>query len=143
MTRWLPDTPSPLPVYPFTQIGVGGVVLNSKGEVLMVVEKTSPLPMFQGSWKLPGGLADPGEDFAETVLREVREETGVTGSLEGVVSLRHSHGFRFGQGGIYVVVKMQADNETIAVDKKELLDARWMTYEEMESRVAESGQPLD
>ena len=101
MTRWLPDTPSPLPKYGFTQIGVGGVVLNSKNEVLMVVERTSPLAMFQGSWKLPGGLADPGEDFAKTVLREVCEETGVTGSLEGVVSLRHTHGLRFGQGDMY------------------------------------------
>jgi 8-oxo-dGTP pyrophosphatase MutT (NUDIX family) len=143
LTQWLPESPSSLPLYGFTQIGVGGVVVNAAGAVLMVVERVSPLPMFQGCWKLPGGLADPGEDFAETVLREVREETGVTGSLDGVVSLRHSHGFRFGQGDIYVVVKMKADNETITVDTKELQDARWMTYEEMESRVAESGQPLD
>lgn len=33
-------------------------------DVLMVVEKFSPAAAFQGSWKLPGGLADPGEHFA-------------------------------------------------------------------------------
>ena len=33
LTLWLPASPSPLPVYGFTQIGVGGVVVNSKGEV--------------------------------------------------------------------------------------------------------------
>ena len=59
--------PSPLPKYAFTQIGVGGVVVNGHGEVLMVQEKVSPLPIYQGTWKLPGGLADPGEDFAQTV----------------------------------------------------------------------------
>ena len=59
-----------------------------------VVERVSPIAQLQGSWKLPGGLADPGEDFADTVAREVREETGVQGKLEGIVSLRHSHGFR-------------------------------------------------
>ena len=97
LTRWLPSTPSSLPVYGFTQIGVGGVVVNAAGHVLMVVEKVSPMAQMQGQWKLPGGLADPGEDFGDTVAREVREETGVRAALEGVVSLRHSHGYRFGQ----------------------------------------------
>eukprot|EP00930_Biecheleria_cincta_P085272 TRINITY_DN74671_c0_g1_i1.p1 TRINITY_DN74671_c0_g1~~TRINITY_DN74671_c0_g1_i1.p1 ORF type:complete len:460 (+),score=64.09 TRINITY_DN74671_c0_g1_i1:66-1445(+) len=137
LTRWLPDTPSSLPKYSFTQIGVGGIVLNSKGEVLMVQERVSPIPQFQGSWKLPGGLADPGEDFAETVAREVQEETGVTGSLSGVVSIRHSHGFRFSQGDIYVVVKMQATTEEITLDPHELLDAQWMSAEVIESLVAD------
>ena len=42
----------------------------------MVQERVSPNPRMQGSWKLPGGLAEPGEEFAQTVAREVREETG-------------------------------------------------------------------
>ena len=71
LTRWLPQSPSPLPPYAFTQIGVGGVVLNSAGEVLMVVEKVSGTAVSQGCWKLPGGLADPGEDFGVTAAREV------------------------------------------------------------------------
>lgn len=29
-------------------------------------------PSLQGAWKVPGGLADPGEDFATTAIREVR-----------------------------------------------------------------------
>ena len=80
-----------------SSLPTGGVVVNSKGEVLMVVEKFSPAAAYQGCWKLPGGLADPGEHFVDTVAREVREETGVVGELSGVVSLRHSHNFRFGQ----------------------------------------------
>ena len=32
-------------------VGVGGVVLNSRGEVLMVQERVSPMAAFQGSWK--------------------------------------------------------------------------------------------
>jgi len=143
MTKWMLATRSPLPKYGFTQIGVGGIVLNSRDEVLMVVEKTSPLARFQGSWKLPGGLADPGEDFAETVLREVREETGVTGSLEGVVSLRHTHGVRYGQGDIYVLAKLRADKEEIVLDENELLAAEWMSRERIQSLVVDQGQPLD
>jgi 8-oxo-dGTP pyrophosphatase MutT (NUDIX family) len=76
-------------------------VVNAAGEILMVQERVSPLPQYQGTWKLPGGLADPGEDFADTVVREVQEETGVTAELSGLVSLRHMHGVRFGQSDLY------------------------------------------
>ncbi|CAJ1329570.1 unnamed protein product [Effrenium voratum] len=157
LTQWLASTPNMLPRFSFTQIGVGGVVLNSKGEILMVQERVSPLPDFQGSWKLPGGLADPGEDFADTVLREVKEETGVTATLlggllqiasdkasslgisyQGLVSLRHSHGVRFGQGDIYVIVKLQAVNETIQIDEVELSDAKWMSEEAIKALVSDT-----
>lgn len=139
MTRWLPtDTESKLPLYGFTQIGVGGVVVNSRGEVLMVQERVSPVPKLQGSWKLPGGLADPGEDFADTVAREVREETGIVATGHRISSLRHSHGYRFGQGDIYVVVVMataEGASEEIQMDPSELMGARWMAPDEIESRV--------
>lgn len=141
LTRWLPQhVPNPLPLYAFTQIGVGGVVVNRSGQVLMVQERVSPLPLFQGSWKLPGGLADPGEDFADTVAREVREETGVAASLVGVVSIRHSHGFRFGQGDLYVLVKLLADRDDITMDHRELQDARWMSPDTIQSLVASPEQ---
>ena len=137
LTRWLPATPSPLPRYGFTQIGVGGVVVNGRGEVLMVVERVSPLARMQGSYKLPGGLSDPGEDFAQTVAREVLEETGVATELDGVVSLRHAHGRRFDQGDLYVIVRLRATAEEITIDEAELAEARWMSREEIE-RIVET-----
>ena len=33
--------------------------------VLMAQERVSPMPRMQGAWKLAGGLAERGEDFAE------------------------------------------------------------------------------
>ena len=36
----------------------------------------------QGLWALPKGLIDPGETGAETAVREVYEETGLSGRLE-------------------------------------------------------------
>jgi len=37
----------------------------------------------EGVWALPKGLIDAGEPAADTALREVREETGVDGRLDG------------------------------------------------------------
>ena len=88
----------------------------------------------QGSWKLPGGLADPGEDFATTVAREVEEEVGVKAELDGVVSLRHAHGRRFGQGDLYVIVRLRATSDAIHLDERELMAARWMGLDEIRSR---------
>ncbi|GGS65155.1 hypothetical protein GCM10010156_25110 [Planobispora rosea] len=45
-------------------------------------------PPGEGLWSVPGGRVEPGESDAEAVVREVREETGLTvavGRLAGTV----------------------------------------------------------
>ncbi|MES2747116.1 MAG: NUDIX domain-containing protein [Bacteroidota bacterium] len=49
----------------------GGLVYNKKGEVLFIFRN--------GKWDLPKGGIEKGEEISETALREVEEETGVTG----------------------------------------------------------------
>ena len=43
LTRWLPDGPSQLPANASTQVGVGAVVVNDDGGVLLVQEAVGPL----------------------------------------------------------------------------------------------------
>lgn len=52
------------------KVDVRGVVFR-EGRVLLVEEKLDG-----NRWTLPGGWADPGESAAESVVREVWEETG-------------------------------------------------------------------
>ena len=49
----------------------GGLVYNENGEVLFIFRN--------GKWDLPKGGTEKGEDIEETAIREVEEETGVTG----------------------------------------------------------------
>ena len=51
--------------------GTAAIILNERGEVLLQQRGDD------GKWGLPGGGMDPGEDPAETVVREVWEETGL------------------------------------------------------------------
>ncbi len=51
------------------KVDVRGVVFDGS-TVLLVKERVD------GRWSLPGGWADPGETAGESVVREVREESG-------------------------------------------------------------------
>jgi ADP-ribose pyrophosphatase YjhB (NUDIX family) len=54
------------------------VVLNDNREVLLVKRKNEPE---KGKWCLPIGFAELGETIAEAAVRELQEETGVTGRI--------------------------------------------------------------
>ncbi len=38
-----------------------------------------------GRWTLPKGIIEPGEDPEQAALREIREETGISGVIESVI----------------------------------------------------------
>lgn len=53
---------------------MGALIL--KGQSILLVERArEPL---KGWWSLPGGVLEPGELLRDAVIREVREETGLT-----------------------------------------------------------------
>ena len=60
---------------------VTAVVVNDRGEILL--QKRSD----NGLWALPGGAMDIGEFIRETVIREVKEETGLDVEPLGLVGI--------------------------------------------------------
>jgi len=64
------------------EFSAGAVVVRRlKGRWWLAAIRPGGKP--EGTWALPKGQIAPGDSAADTALREVAEETGVEGSLEG------------------------------------------------------------
>jgi ADP-ribose pyrophosphatase YjhB (NUDIX family) len=72
-----PTAPKPNRIVP----AVTAVVENAAGELLLHRRVDNEL------WGLPGGAVELGESVAQTVVREVKEETGLDVALTGLVGV--------------------------------------------------------
>jgi len=61
---------------------VAVLVLNSKDQLLLVKRSVEPA---KGTWCLPGGFIEVDESIEEAAVRELEEETGIKGEIEGLV----------------------------------------------------------
>ena len=52
-------------------VAAGAIVLNDRGEVLLIKDDR------RNSWTFPGGIVEEGEGLLDGVKREVLEETGI------------------------------------------------------------------
>ena len=69
------------------RLSAKAVVLDGDGRLLLL-ECTDPDRPHLRWWELPGGGVEPGEDEVDALVREVREETGLTVSRAQVGPLQ-------------------------------------------------------
>lgn len=99
----------------------------SEGRLLMVQEGKEGC---HGMWGLPGGRVESGERILDAIEREVREETGLEIRVAGITRV-----VRYTSMNGYHTMRLNFVVEPIGgelrVDGIEILDARWMTYDEI------------
>ena len=70
------------------------IIMFPTDKLLLIKRATVP---FKGYWALPGGKAEPGETVEQTIVREVKEETGLNIATISKVGEYHELGV---QGGV-------------------------------------------
>src|SRR3972149_12305904 len=69
------------------------VIMFPSDKILLIKRATVP---FKGYWALPGGRVDPGETVEQTIVREVKEETGLDVAIVSKVGDYHEQGVQNG-----------------------------------------------
>jgi ADP-ribose pyrophosphatase YjhB (NUDIX family) len=62
----------------YTGKTAAAIIFKKPNLILLIKRLTKP---FVGYWALPGGRQDPEENIEQTVIREVKEETGLVVSI--------------------------------------------------------------
>lgn len=71
-----------------------------EGKIVLIKRKNEP---FKGKWALPGGFVEYGEKVEDAVIREVKEETGLSTKIIDIVGI-YSDPNRDPRGHIVTVV---------------------------------------
>lgn len=106
---------------------VGAIARDSDGRLLLIRRANLPA---QGLWSLAGGRVEAGESWEDAVIREFREETGLSAVVD-----RHVGDVRRDapDGRVYVIrdflVAVVGATEPEAAD--DALDAAWFTAEQI------------
>ncbi len=127
------------------EFSAGGVLVRVvRGRPMVAAIRPRGKP--EGVWALPKGLIDPGESPAETAVREVREETGVSGRLvEKLGDVRYVYA-RAGERVFEVVsfYLLRAGRGRIGeIEERmrvEVAEARWLPLEEAPRLLAYRGE---
>ncbi len=127
---------------PSVIVGVGVVVENSNKEILMKKRKNSH---GENEWALPGGKVNFGESFEEAGLRELREETGLTGREPKVISLSNQR--RYLEEGIHCViigirVKVEEDLKPVNLEPEKCQNFGWFSLDRLPENIFEGSEQI-
>lgn len=107
-------------------------VIVRRGDRVLVLRR-SPGGYLGGKWDLPGGKSEPGEEPADAALREMEEETGLTGTLGDEVAHWSNPDNKGGDFRYHIVTfdAHELDDDAVVTLTREHSDFLWATREDL------------
>lgn len=113
------------------QVGVKALLQNEEGKYLFM-KRAEPFPgEMEAIWDIPGGRITPGETQQEALVREVKEETGIT--ITGIIGVLGVQDIlKVFQRHVVRVTYLTVckDVNKVKLDPKEHVEYKWLTLKE-------------
>lgn len=105
---------------------VAQVYVKKDNKILMVEENRESK---KGKWNMPAGKLEENETLIDTCIREVKEETNIDISINGLIAIEE----KVTDLGQLIIIYFLADyvSGEISFDKEEINDVKWMSEKEI------------
>jgi 8-oxo-dGTP diphosphatase len=112
---------------PRHSVSVAGAVINHQGRILAIRRADN------GHWEPPGGVLELDETIEDGLVREIREETGLTVSVDRLTGV-----YKNMQRGIVALVFRCTVTGGEATTSDEARQIAWLTPDEIRDRMDEA-----
>ncbi|MDO3660980.1 NUDIX domain-containing protein [Bacillus sp. C28GYM-DRY-1] len=120
------------PPYQWTEqvkAGVAGIIIKESSSVLLMKRADN------GLWGIPSGHVEPGESAEQAIIREIKEETGLTvkvSKMRGVYSDPSSQTFIYPDGRVSQFItncfQCEVIGGTLKKSTEEALEIRYLIF---------------
>jgi mutator protein MutT len=105
---------------------IGAAVIWRDGKIL--IDRRKPGGTMGSLWEFPGGKVEPGETISDCILREIREELGITIAVgEPLITIEHTYDTFVVVLHVHHCQHVEGEPQTIECD-----EIRYVTVDELD-----------
>ena len=110
------------------ELVTGAVIENEGGKIFLIQS-----PKWKNRWTVPGGHVEPGEKIKDALLREGKEETGLSLKLVSMLSYGEvigSHDFHRLAHFVFIDAYCRVRGGTLRLEHREITASKWVSPSE-------------